>query len=115
MEIGIKRLPNEMKYEINYFLLKLESRTKPRVPYRKGKLVGSAKRTVKTSNQVIEGELKYSAKSDRGYDYAEIQHRRCDFQHPIRGECRYLAGALDFVRADWPNHAERALRRSFNI
>lgn len=30
----------------------------------------------------------------KGFDYAEIQHRRGDFNHPIRGEAEYLYKGL---------------------
>jgi len=36
-----------------------------------------------------------SAFSEQGYDYADIQHRREDFNHPIRGQAMYLEEGVE--------------------
>ena len=36
-----------------------------------------------------------SAFSDKGYDYAEIQHEAADFNHPLRGQDQYLVEGVD--------------------
>lgn len=35
------------------------------------------------------------------FDYAIIQHERCDFNHPVKGECQYLIKGEVVARPGW--------------
>lgn len=60
-------------------------------PYRTGALERSVYvDVVKDSTQqtIVAGA---SAKSERGYDYAVIQHENTTFNHPVKGKAHYIS------------------------
>lgn len=60
-------------------------------PYDTGKLENSVKCRVSRNKYKPGLNISASAKSDKGYDYAGIQHEREDFVHPRKGRDHYLS------------------------
>ena len=77
-------------------------------PYRTGALERSVYvDVVKDSTQqtIIAGA---SAKSERGYDYAGIQHENTTFNHPVKGKAHYIS---DLFKKEVYNMKRRIRRR----
>lgn len=74
-----------------------ETKTAPLVPRREGYLEGSFKAQPEigtpfaspTGLSLLTMDMTYSAKSNKGYDYAAIQHE-VPMNHPLKGTDHYL-------------------------
>lgn len=73
-----------------------EEKSFPYVPRREGYLEGSYTKTLKSYAPRLLITAMYSALSNRGFDYALIQHE-VPFSHPRKGEVRYFGKGIDKV------------------
>lgn len=60
-------------------------------PYKTGKLESSVYVKVSASKTKQGIDAGASARSERGYNYAGIQHENKDFNHPIKGKAHYIS------------------------
>lgn len=80
-------------------------------PYRTGALERSVYvDVVKDSEQqtIIAGA---SAKSERGYDYAGIQHENTTFNHPVKGKAHYISDPFKQEVYNMKRRIRRRLRK----
>lgn len=80
-------------------------------PYRTGALERSVYvDVVKDSTQqtIIAGA---SAKSERGYDYAGIQHENTTFNHPVKGKAHYISDPFKQEVYSMKRRIRRRLRK----
>lgn len=80
-------------------------------PYRTGALERSVYvDVVKDSTQqtIIAGA---SAKSERGYDYAGIQHENTTFNHPVKGKAHYISDPFKQEVYNMKRRIRRRLRK----
>lgn len=61
------------------------------VPYDTGKLERSVRVSVSKDKRRPGLNASASARSDKGYNYAGIQHENRDFQHPLKGKDHYIS------------------------
>lgn len=80
-------------------------------PYETGKLEASVKVTVSRDKRRPGLNASASARSPQGYDYADIQHERADFTHPIKGKDHFISDP--FQRAT--KRIERRLREELTL
>ena len=77
--------------ELDRTASQIKAKAIAQTPYRTGALERSVYvDVVKDSTQqtIIAGA---SAKSERGYDYAGIQHENTTFNHPVKGKSHYIS------------------------
>lgn len=60
-------------------------------PYKTGKLERSVKVNVAQDKRRPGLNASASARSERGYNYAGIQHEDESFEHPVRGKAHYIS------------------------
>ena len=65
------------------------------VPYETGKLERSVRVTVSKDKKRPGLNASASARSDKGYNYAAIQHENTDFEHPVKGKAHYISDPFD--------------------
>ena len=65
------------------------------VPYDTGKLEQSVRVTVAKDKKRPGLNASASARSDKGYNYAAIQHENTDFKHPVKGKAHYISDPFD--------------------
>lgn len=85
---SLESVPSE---ELDRTASQIKAKAIAQTPYRTGVLERSVYvDVVKDSTQqtIIAGA---SAKSERGYDYAGIQHENTTFNHPIKGKAHYIS------------------------
>lgn len=84
---SLESVPSE---ELDRTASQIKAKAIAQTPYRTGVLERSVYvDVVKDSTQqtIIAGA---SAKSERGYDYAGIQHENTTFNHPVKGKAHYI-------------------------
>lgn len=85
---SLESVPSE---ELDRTASQIKAKAIAQTPYRTGVLERSVYvDVVKDSTQqtIIAGA---SAKSERGYDYAGIQHENTTFNHPVKGKAHYIS------------------------
>lgn len=85
---SLESVPSE---ELDRTASQIKAKAIAQTPYRTGVLERSVYvDVVKDSTQqtIIAGA---SAKSERGYDYAGIQHENTIFNHPVKGKAHYIS------------------------
>ena len=85
---SLESVPSE---ELDRTASQIKVKAIAQTPYRTGVLERSVYvDVVKDSTQqtIIAGA---SAKSERGYDYAGIQHENTTFNHPVKGKAHYIS------------------------
>lgn len=85
---SLESVPSE---ELDRIASQIKAKAIAQTPYRTGVLERSVYvDVVKDSTQqtIIAGA---SAKSERGYDYAGIQHENTTFNHPVKGKAHYIS------------------------
>ena len=60
-------------------------------PYKTGKLERSVKVSVSQDKRRPGLNASASARSERGYNYAGIQHEDESFEHPVKGKAHYIS------------------------
>ena len=60
-------------------------------PYKTGKLERSVKVNVAQDHKRPGLSASASARSERGYNYAGIQHEDESFEHPVKGKAHYIS------------------------
>lgn len=102
---SLESVPSE---ELDRTASQIKAKAIAQTPYRTGVLERSVYvDVVKDSTQqtIIAGA---SAKSERGYDYAGIQHENTTFNHPIKGKAHYIS---DPFKQEVYNMKQRIRRR----
>ena len=85
---SLESVPSE---ELDRTASQIKAKAIAQTPYRTGVLERSVYvDVVKDSTQqtIIAGA---SAKSERGYDYAGIQHENTTYNHPVKGKAHYIS------------------------
>lgn len=77
------------------------------VPYKTGAL----ERSVSVKAKGLDIKVKASAKSDKGYDYAGIQHEDTSFNHPIKGKAHYIKDPFNHQVTLMQRRIRRKLRK----
>lgn len=88
----------------------IKAKSIAQTPYKTGKLESSVYVRVSKSKSrpgLIAGA---SAKSQRGYDYAGIQHESTEFKHPIKGNAHFISGPFNEEIANMKKRIRRKLR-----
>lgn len=102
---SLESVPSE---ELDRTASQIKAKAIAQTPYRTGVLERSVYvDVVKDSTQqtIIAGA---SAKSERGYDYAGIQHENTTFNHPVKGKAHYIS---DPFKQEVYNMKQRIRRR----
>lgn len=102
---SLESVPSE---ELDRTASQIKAKAIAQTPYRTGVLERSVYvDVVKDSTQqtIIAGA---SAKSERGYDYAGIQHENTTFNHPVKGKAHYIS---DPFKQEVSNMKRRIRRR----
>jgi hypothetical protein len=100
MEFGLVEFHESAMLGMGVFVQTWKQTTIPLVPIRDGELRGSAEPSVTMEGENIVGELRFHAMSKEGYDYAEIQNRRTDFNHPKGGQALYSDKGLELSQSE---------------
>lgn len=85
---SLESVPSE---ELDRTASQIKAKAIAQTPYRTGVLERSVYVDVvtdSTQQTIIAGA---SAKSERGYDYAGIQHENTTFNHPVKGKAHYIS------------------------
>ena len=80
------------------------------VPYDTGKLERSVKVTVAKDKRRPGLNASASARSERGYNYAGIQHENESFQHPKKGKAHYISDPFERCTKRIRNKRRRRLK-----
>lgn len=83
----LERVPAE---EITKTGERIKEKAIAQAPYSTGKLERSIVVEVTTTPGKYSIEASASALSERGYDYAGIQHENTEYQHPVKGKAHYI-------------------------
>lgn len=105
---SLETVPSE---ELNRTASQIKAKAIAQTPYRTGVLERSVYvDVVKDSTQqtIIAGA---SAKSERGYDYAGIQHENTTFNHPIKGKAHYISDPFKQEVYNMKRRIRRRLRK----
>lgn len=68
----------------------IQAEAKLQAPYETGKLENNIKCTVSKSTTRPGLNIRASARSKSGYNYAGIQHENTQYHHPVKGKAHYL-------------------------
>lgn len=85
---SLESVPSE---ELDRTASQIKAKAIAQTPYHTGVLERSVYVDVvkdSTQQSIIAGA---SAKSERGYDYAGIQHENTTFNHPVKGKAHYIS------------------------
>lgn len=85
---SLETVPNE---ELDRTAAQIKTKAIAQTPYRTGALERSVYVDVvkgDTHQTIVAGA---SARSERGYDYAGIQHENTTFNHPVKGKAHYIS------------------------
>lgn len=102
---SLESVPSE---ELDRTASQIKAKAIAQTPYRTGVLERSVYVDVvtdSTQQTIIAGA---SAKSERGYDYAGIQHENTTFNHPVKGKAHYIS---DPFKQEVSNMKRRIRRR----
>lgn len=96
--------------DLDTLAAQVQARAKQLAPYKTGRLESGtyARRSDnKRKPGIVAGAVAMSA----GYNYAPIQHENTEFNHPIKGEARFVAKALEEFIPQYISNAQRKLSR----
>lgn len=102
---SLESVPSE---ELDRTALQVKAKAIAQTPYRTGALERSVYVDVvkdSTRQTLVAGA---SARSERGYDYAGIQHENTTFNHPVKGKAHYIS---DPFKQEVDNMKRRIRRR----
>lgn len=105
---SLETVPSE---ELDRTASQIKAKAIAQTPYRTGVLERSVYvDVVKDSTQqtIIAGA---SAKSERGYDYAGIQHENTTFNHPVKGKAHYISDPFKQEVYNMKHRIRRRLRK----
>lgn len=105
---SLESVPSE---ELDRTASQIKAKAIAQTPYRTGVLERSVYvDVVKDSTQqtIIAGA---SAKSERGYDYAGIQHENTTFNHPVKGKAHYISDPFKQEVYNMKRRIRRRLRK----
>lgn len=106
---SLESVPSE---ELDRTASQIKAKAIAQTPYRTGVLERSVYvDVVKDSTQqtIIAGA---SAKSERGYDYAGIQHENTTFNHPVKGKAHYISDPFKQEVYNMKRRIRRRLKKS---
>lgn len=94
---------------------KIKIVTTPYVPLDKGKLEAGFFYHARVVGDSFSATFGYTSRSKKGFDYAEIQHRRIDFKHPKRGTANYLEYGVRASENEILNDAKREIDQAMKM
>ena len=114
---AIKRLTGFLKTvedvpveELEKTAIAIKAKAVAQAPYKTGKLERSIYVRVLKDKQRPGLRAGASARSNKGYNYAGIQHENTDFEHPIKGKAHFISDPFNQEVTNMQRRIRRRLK-----